>query len=231
MNPKNQGPAMGPAPFFAMLMILTAMLAAAGCSQTLEDLGFENENKREAHTISPLVPMPNEQITRKDGIAPQPTPDRMLTPEQCHRITEAPIDNVLVIVERVVDGDTIRAVNLPEPLRLWGIDAPETEQPGGEQATAFLESAVAPGDILLAQQIGTDIYGRKLVSIRRENETNINYLMVERGWAFPYYGPGDPPNSCLESAQRFARTHRTGLWLSHENGGTRPWEWRKENPR
>ena len=77
--------------------------------------------------------------------------------------------------------------------------------------------------------MGTDVYDRTLVIITREGKHNINYMMVEYGWAFPYYGEGNPPNSCLESAQRHAMTHSMGLWSTAPNGGTRSWLWRSQN--
>ena len=227
MSTKRRGPAML-APFFIAIIMAASMTGATGCSDMLEDMGFEAEPERKAHTFSRFIPEPNDAITKGHLPPPEQQVDTTLSAGECFNITGQDTDEVIVIVERVIDGDTIRALNLKNSLRLWGIDAPEQDQPGGPQATEFLKRALAPGDIIMAQQTGTDIYGRPLVIISRKGLNNLNHLMVQQGWAFPYHGPGTGPgpNSCLESAQRFARTNQIGMWGMYEDGGVRPWVWR-----
>ena len=203
------------------------MAAATACSDMLEEMGFEATPKREAHTMSAYVPQPNRDTTGGD-IPGEQKVRTTLTHSDCLKITDMPANSTLIIVEHVTDGDTVRALNMRDPIRLWGVDAPEVQQNGGTQATEFLRTHLKPGDLIMADILGTDQYGRNLAVISRREEANINHLMVEQGWAFPYYGPGDLKNSCLESAQRFVRTNFRGMWGMQENGGTRPWVWRKQ---
>lgn len=44
-------------------------------------------------------------------------------------------------VDRVIDGDTL--VLQGQPVRLWGVNAPERRQPGGAAAKAALEALTA----------------------------------------------------------------------------------------
>ena len=46
-------------------------------------------------------------------------------------------DGFTGVVTRVVDGDTFWLSSLDVRIRVWGLDAPETDQPGGSQATAI----------------------------------------------------------------------------------------------
>ncbi len=156
-------------------------------------------------------------------LAQQPSTNTRMNREDCKSITDMETDDIIVIVERIVDGDFVATINNESPMRLWGIHAPEGDQPGGQRATDFLSNIIRPGDILMFQHVGEDIYERMLVIISMNNGTNLNHLLVEQVWAFPYYAPGAPQNPCLEAAQRFARTNSRGLWRMQENAGTRPW--------
>ena len=225
-----------PVPLFIAALLLALTLAQTGCSDLLSDMGFDPPEERRAHNLSPLVPPPNEDITggvteaEKAAMATQSarfSPQPIDVEKECSVIKDLMQANILIAVERVVDGDTIRASNLEQSVRLWGIDAPETDQPGGQQATEMLESLLKPGELLLAQDAGTDRYGRTLAVITANNGANVNFRMVEAGWAFPYYGPGDEPNVCLETAQHYAQTTYQGLWATGRNGGIRPWDWRR----
>lgn len=214
----NRGPA-SPAPFFIALVLAAVLLAQAGCTEWLEDSG-RDPSKPEPHELSPLVPWPEDRSDAEEKLP-------IVTPDKCRKITDLTNANMLIEVDRVVDGDTLRASNVREPLRLWSIDAPEADQPGGWQAKEYLESMVAPGDVLLAQNAGTDRYGRILVVLTGREGQNINHRMVEMGWAFPYYGPGEGRNACLESAKRHAQSTKQGVWRIQRYGGVRPWEWRQ----
>ena len=228
------------APIFISAIIAVTTLASAGCGEfehlieSLEDSNGQNESQpqRKAHTYSPLIPVSEdgEDYYYPNGTGQQTGFVRTnLTPDDCQDITDEPAEEGFIIVARIVDGDTIRALNTSEAIRLWGIDAPETDQLGGQHATDHLEYLIMPGEILKTKQTATDQYGRKIMILNRESGANINHLMVQSGWAYPYYGPGDLPNPCLESAQRNARAARRGLWRDNPAGGTRPWDWRHQN--
>ena len=62
-------------------------------------------------------------------------------------------------VTRVVDGDTFWISSADERIRVWGLDAPEVDMPGGSQATAAL-TALISGQQLTCRQRDIDRYGR-----------------------------------------------------------------------
>lgn len=62
-------------------------------------------------------------------------------------------------VIEVVDGDTFWLSSRNVRIRVWGLDAPETEEPGGSHATAMLSKLIA-GQELSCRQRDIDRYGR-----------------------------------------------------------------------
>ena len=46
-------------------------------------------------------------------------------------------------VRRITDGDTFRVYDLEPAIRIWGLDAPETDEPGGSEATQTLTRLIA----------------------------------------------------------------------------------------
>ena len=143
-------------------------------------------------------------------------------------MANVPTDDGFVVVKRVIDGDTISGEQMTENIRLWGIDAPELDQPGGLEAMAYLSTLLFPGTIVKTQETGVDQYGRVLAILGNKKERSINFKMVWEGWAFPYTGPNNK-NPCLEVAARHARLDENGLWGKFPNGGERPWQWRNKN--
>lgn len=99
-------------------------------------------------------------------------------------------------VLRIVDGDTVEVrldigfgIELHENARLWGINAPERYQLGGPEATAYLKTMIAPGQMIFARKMGRrgrDKYGRLLIVIYDSNCRDINQEMVDTGHAVEY---------------------------------------------
>lgn len=94
---------------------------------------------------------------------------------------------------RVVDGDTIIVtptdVATPELLRvsvrLYGIDAPEMSQSGGEESKVALKQLAQPGDTLNILTMESDKYDR-LVGVIIHNGVVLNVEMVRSGHAQIY---------------------------------------------
>ncbi|MBW3576767.1 MAG: thermonuclease family protein [Actinobacteria bacterium] len=125
-------------------------------------------------------------------------------------------------VTSIVDGDTLHVADLPERVRLVGIDTPETRHPRegvecyGREATAHLAGLVPPGTAVRVefdvQQ--RDRYGRPLGHVRRASDgLLVNLAMVRDGYA---QVDTVPPNVTyageLLTAQRDAREAGRGLW-------------------
>ena len=216
----------------ALLLFATAaLLATTACSGSSIDLDVEEAPRQNFQQYSPYIPTSNERERSTEAERVYTLTDTSLSEAECHYVYPAHQDRHVVVITGITDGDTIRATPLDEPIRLWGIDAPEMDQTGGPEAKAYLANMLKPGKPMYINEIGTDDYGRMLAEITLESGQNINYRMVMSGWAFPYYARIEHRNSCLDSAQRFARTTHQGLWRIHHDGGTRPWEWRKSRAR
>lgn len=106
------------------------------------------------------------------------------------------------------DGDTCQAQRGKKisKIRLFGIDAPESDQEGAESSRNFLESLVKGKDVLL--KCAGENQGRRVCSINIGN-TDIQKEMVRSGWAFDY--PKYSLNK-YSADQKAAKEAHKGLW-------------------
>lgn len=128
------------------------------------------------------------------------------------------------VVVRVVDGDTVR-VRLDrdeEPVRLIGIDTPETHGRGGlrecfgAEATRRLESLLPPGTQvrLVRDAEPRDQYRRLLAYVyRHKDDLFVNLAMARDGFAAPLTIPPNVAHSDeFAAAAAAARERSLGLW-------------------
>ena len=126
---------------------------------------------------------------------------------------------------RVVDGDTLDVGGTR--VRLYGIDAPESEQQcrvGDRILSCGLGAARA-----LARRIGSasvacevrdrDRYGR-VVAVCRVEGVDVNAWMVDRGWAFAYRRY----SMDYVAEEMAARAAKRGVW---QGDVVAPWDWRR----
>lgn len=133
-------------------------------------------------------------------------------------------------VVRVVDGDTlvVEVGGRHEPVRLIGIDTPETVHPDrpaecfGAEASARLAALLPPGaTVRLTRDIEPrDVYDRLLAYVERTPDgLLVNVAQVAEGYAEASH---HPPNTAhrdrLDEAERAARAAGLGLWSAC--GGT-----------
>lgn len=97
------------------------------------------------------------------------------------------------IIYNVVDGDTVDAeldlgfrLKIKQRLRLSGIDTPERGQEGYQQAKDALANFVLDKEVLVTTYKSSK-YGYYLADIEFDNQ-KINSLMIEEGYARPYFG-------------------------------------------
>ena len=134
----------------------------------------------------------------------------------------------------VIDGDTLLlkshdsqlGQNHVYKLRLADIDAPEKDQPFGEEAKRELAKLVLHQPIRVVT-VATDHYGRRIgwVSTERAHfaDTNVNLELVKGGWAWALTRHRRHPK--IIAAQQDAQHTQRGLWAAAQP--IPPWVWRK----
>lgn len=127
-------------------------------------------------------------------------------------------------VAEVYDGDTIalRAPNMPwTVIRLSGIDAPEHDQPYGDESRIALVSLLEGCNDVTFTAVDGDYYKRTVAHVKACGR-DLGREMVKRGaaWVYPKYNR-DPALPPLEEK---AKAGKRGLW---KNGtAVAPWQWR-----
>lgn len=125
-------------------------------------------------------------------------------------------------VSWVMDGDTVLLVregqHEPVKLRIEGIDAPETCQPGGEQARdAMIRLALRKSVLVLDH--GQDTYGRQIGRLSIDG-VDLGAEMVRSGMAWAYkFRTGRGPYASL---QRQAQQQKTGVFGAPETAMSPP---------
>ena len=124
-------------------------------------------------------------------------------------------------VVKISDGDTITILQGKQQIkvRLFGIDAPELEQPYGKKSKQFLANLIA-GEVVEVEPKGKDRYKRTLGIIYFKGQ-DINAQMVLNGYAWAYV----KYSRIYVNQEKLARENKRGLWQSSDP--TPPWEWRK----
>jgi endonuclease YncB( thermonuclease family) len=132
-------------------------------------------------------------------------------------------------VIRVVDGDSVNVLRLPEKeelkLRLYGIDAPEWKQAYGKESKDALKGLLGPNTEISVKVLDKDRYGRLICKLYLNSEDiSLNELMISEGnaWHYKKYAPKDMN---LKSAEENARKNKLGLWSSTDP--IPPWQFRK----
>ncbi|MDP8927682.1 MAG: thermonuclease family protein [Actinomycetota bacterium] len=174
--------------------------------------------------------------TADSSLSPQsgvttPTPTASWQPEATPSVRDASPHAALpaglaTTVTRIVDGDTLYVADLPERVRLIGIDTPETRHPNkgvecyGREASARLAELVPPGTrVRLEFDVERhDRYGRPLAYVwRADDPLHVNLAMVRDGYAQAYTVPPNVRHSDqFVAAQREARDAGRGLWSACE---------------
>ena len=135
------------------------------------------------------------------------------------------------VVESVQDGDTVTvlpagAVDASVGVRLYGIDAPETDQTFGGESAAMLRLLVPLGSRVEIVPMGADRYGRMTAVVILDGMT-VNYEMVKQGgaWVEPRYCRAKMCRRWWKGV-REAQDEGRGLWAQ---GAKEPWKWRAED--
>ncbi|MDR0238708.1 MAG: thermonuclease family protein [Deltaproteobacteria bacterium] len=132
-------------------------------------------------------------------------------------------------IAAIVDGDTI----IVEPakggdratVRLYGIDAPELDQPHGTAARLFLMSKARfkRADVRPTMQ-DKDRYGRIVAIVEIPGVGILQEMLLKSGlaWVYPQYCTDC---GAWDAMQEEAKKRGKGLWARGE--AVEPWEWRR----
>ena len=131
----------------------------------------------------------------------------------------------------VIDGDSIK-VNTINNYRLAGIDAPEKDQPFGEEAGKRLKELLDGNELAgLLCLPKSDKYGRDIcvISLWTENNEKIDPAeeLVKAGLAEVEYARFLPPSTekVYKQAEKEAKEKRLGIWS--QKNYIKPADWRK----
>ena len=106
-------------------------------------------------------------------------------------------------------------------IRLAEIDAPETDQPAGPQAQAFLSNLIMNQAVRIVVQ-DIDRYGRSVGRVYVGN-LDVNRELIRNGWAWAYLDYLQ--DTSLIALEQQARDGKLGLW--NDPNPIPPWEWRQ----
>ena len=128
-------------------------------------------------------------------------------------VTSVPGTEVPVV--SVTDGDTIRVLvrGTDEPVRLIGINSPESGECLYEKATAYMKDLLSAGTVRLESDVSDrDQYGRLLRYVF-VGDVFVNEAMVRQGLAIARrYEPDVAQADRLEAAQAAAEADGVGMW-------------------
>ena len=128
------------------------------------------------------------------------------------------------LVVDVKDGDTVKirsSTGRMVDVRISGIDAPESNQPYGAEATRAARRYVG-GKTVRVRVRDVDRYGRAVANVEVQGGT-LDALLVRDGLAW-WYRRYAPDNAELERLEQQARNAKHGLWT--QANPTPPWDWR-----
>ena len=133
-------------------------------------------------------------------------------------------------VVAVADGDTITLEPIEggdrAKVRLHGIDCPETNQPYGQAAKAFVSKAVLFKEVnVQPTPQGKDRYDRIVAVVDILGVGVLQELLLEAGLAW-VYSQYCKDCGAWETMEAEARRQRKGLWTDKEP--MEPWEWRRK---
>lgn len=172
----------------------------------------------------------NTLIPSTPDSAPEIAPGvAAVTPEA---VREFPLE--IGTVTRIVDGDTfdvqLDRTGSTVRVRLAWVDAPETDQPFGSQATEWAETTLLGRQVVLTAQ-DVDTYGRMVAQLTVKGDghmwdTAATLTRLGLGWVDPR---ASSDRDSLREDQELAAGERAGIWS--EPNPVPPWEWRKKGGR
>lgn len=121
------------------------------------------------------------------------------------------------------DGDTFIAAPDSVVYRLWGVDAPELDQPWGGVAKSALIALIHKKQVKVVQHGAS--YNRPVVQVTTTNNRDVGLELLKMGlaWYCPEYAPD---RDDYREAEAEARKAKRGLWS--ERNPVKPADHRKK---
>jgi endonuclease YncB( thermonuclease family) len=178
-------------------------------------------------TIARIVPPPPDSVAPPLPISAAAPPTLGPAPSSRGPSSKGKLQQV--VVDRVVDGDTLSITigGAPYKVRIIGVDTPETVDPRrpvmcyGAEATSKTKEliALAGNVVFLEKDVSeTDKYGRLLRYVwldLPDGRLMLNEILVEEGYAqVATYPPDVKYQDLFIAAQREARENNRGLWVA-----------------
>jgi micrococcal nuclease len=126
-------------------------------------------------------------------------------------------------VARVIDGDTLDVLLTSGRIRvrLHGVDAPESDQPGGKAATTWLAQQLQDQHVML-EPVSQDQYERMVAIVHLQDRIiNRELVATGHGWAYRQYLRRSDEDLCR--VEERARRNGAGIWAATAHA---PWEYR-----
>jgi endonuclease YncB( thermonuclease family) len=123
----------------------------------------------------------------------------------------------------VHDGDTLTVMNGSRQVkvRLYGVDAPESNQAFGSVSKRFLSTLVFGKTVRVSVQT-TDRYGRSVSRVGVEGaDVSLQIIRAGLGWYYKQYSK----DASYAAAEAEARVAQRGLWA--DSSPTAPWAFRQ----
>ena len=151
-----------------------------------------------------------------------------------YMISASAYADIIGIVQKVVDGDTIHLTDDNGKLhkvRLLGIDAPEMDQSFGFESREMLVNLVE-GERVIIDSRKKDRYKRILGKIYLD-DMDVNLTMISKGlaWHYKRYRKDQLKRDIpiYSEAEQTAKDNAIGLWS--DTAFIAPWEWRQNKRR
>jgi len=137
-------------------------------------------------------------------------------------------------VQSVADGDTlvVRTADAEDiKIRLYGLDAPESGQEGGQAAAKALSPL--QGLQVKIREMGIDRDSLTLALVEREGKSvNIEQVKQGQAWYYPQNCQEQPICAEMAKAEKEAQEAKRGLWSKgwfwqKKADPVPPWEWRR----
>ena len=135
-------------------------------------------------------------------------------------------------VLKVSDGDSLTVSDGRGgriKIRLYGVDAPELDQPHGRASRDYL-AALTLRKMVKVERRAQDQYGRQVARIFLEDGRALDEVMVRDGQAWVYEQYCDDL-WCIKRRGEQQEARRRGLGLWQEAEPTPPWVWRRARKR